>query len=75
MILISPNGDTARYDPLVALENMLEPFPGRRLQDQTLMDSAFALSQLILDIRNVHIGIVNDPILVILILIPPLLLL
>ena len=54
---------------------MLEPFPGRRLQDQTLMDSAFALSQLILDIRNVHIGIVNDPILVILILIPPLLLL
>jgi hypothetical protein len=54
---------------------MLEPFPGRGLQDQTLLDSALALRELILDICDVHIGVINDPILVILILIPPLLLL
>ena len=75
MILICPNGDATGYDTLVALENMLEPFPGRRLQDQTLMDGALALRQLVLDIRDVHIGVINDPILIILVLIPTLLLL
>ena len=39
------------------------------------MDSAFGLGELVLNIRNVHISIINDPILVILVLIPPLLLL
>ena len=75
MVLIRPNGDTASYDPLVALENMLESLPGRRLQDQTLMDGTLALRKLVLDICDVHIGVINDPILVILVLIPSLLLL
>jgi hypothetical protein len=75
LILIRPNGYTACHDPLVALENVLEPFPGRRFQDQTLIDSAFGLGELVLNIRYVHISIINDPILVILVLIPPLLLL
>ena len=39
------------------------------------MDGALALRQLILDIRDVHIGVINDPILIILVLIPTLLLL
>ena len=75
MILIWSYLNTPCHNPLIALKNVLESFPGRRLQDQTLMDGAFPLGQLVLNSRYVYIGVINDPILVVLILIPPLLLL
>lgn len=73
--MMSADGDTTCNHPGVSLENVLEALACRRLKDQAFMHGPTGFLELILHIRDVNRGIINNAVLVILIFILSLLLL